>query len=127
MKILPSFRWQRNTIFRQNRWHKSKVESTVRIIPELEGSELPENGDNWELYCRQQVLLHHHYHSLAEAMGDCDTWATRYADLGLAINDNVNIADLVDEEYEETEDIDLESEGVLREEWMLAASIGANV
>ncbi|KAL2518025.1 Uncharacterized protein Adt_14272 [Abeliophyllum distichum] len=41
----------------------------------------------------------------------------------LAMNDCVNITDLVDEEYEETEDIDLESEGVLLEEWMLATSM----
>ncbi|KAL2462147.1 ATP-dependent DNA helicase [Abeliophyllum distichum] len=110
--------------FSKNRWHKSKVESIVRIIPELDGSELVENSEKWELYCRQQVLLHHHYHSLAEAIGECETWTIRYVDLGLAMNDSVNIIDLVDEEFEETEEIDLESEGVFLEEWMLAASMG---
>ncbi|KAL2458116.1 Uncharacterized protein Adt_46094 [Abeliophyllum distichum] len=85
---------------------------------------LLENSENWELYCRQQVLLHHHYHSLAEAIGECETWTLRYVDLGLALNDYVNITDLVDEEYEEIEDIELQSEGVLLEEWMLAASMG---
>ncbi|KAL2474410.1 Uncharacterized protein Adt_35146 [Abeliophyllum distichum] len=110
--------------FSKKRWHKSKVESIVRIIPELDGTELLENSENWELYYRQQVLLHHHYHSLAEAIGECETWTLRYVDLGLALNDCVNITDLVDEEYEETEDIELQSEGVLLEEWMLAALMG---
>ncbi|KAL2491750.1 ATP-dependent DNA helicase [Abeliophyllum distichum] len=102
--------------FSKNRRHKSKVESIVRIILELDDSELLENSENWELYCRQQVLFHHYYHSLAKAIGECETWTLRYIDLGLAMNDCVNITDLVDEEYEETEDIDLESEGVLLEE-----------
>ncbi|KAL2497795.1 Uncharacterized protein Adt_23345 [Abeliophyllum distichum] len=98
--------------FSKKRWHKSKVESIVCIIPELDGTELLENSENWELYCRQQVLLHHHYHSLAKAIGECETWTLRYVDLGLALNDCVNITDLVDEEYEEIEDIELQSEGV---------------
>ncbi|KAL2542626.1 Uncharacterized protein Adt_03604 [Abeliophyllum distichum] len=110
--------------FSKNRWYKSKVESIVRIIPELDGIKLLENSENWELYCRQQVLLHHQYHSLTEAIDDCKTWTLRYVDLGLAMNDCVNITDLLDEEYEKTEDIDLEFEGVLLEEWMLAASMG---
>ncbi|KAL2479994.1 hypothetical protein Adt_32960 [Abeliophyllum distichum] len=91
---------------------------------EVEGSKLLENGENWEVYCRQQVLLHHHYHSFAEALGECKTWAICYVDLDLAMNDSVNINDLVDEEFEEIEDVDLESEGVILEEWMLAASKG---
>ncbi|KAL2499053.1 ATP-dependent DNA helicase [Abeliophyllum distichum] len=110
--------------FSKNCWHKSKVESIVRIIPKLDGSELLENSENWELYCHQQVLLHHHYHSLAEAIGECETWTLRYVDLGLALNDCVNITDLVDKEYEVIEDIELQSEGVHLEEWMLAASMG---
>ncbi|KAL2475573.1 Uncharacterized protein Adt_36309 [Abeliophyllum distichum] len=94
--------------FSKNCWYKFKVESIVCIIPELEGSELLENSENWELYCRQQVLLHHHYHNLAKAIGECETWTIRYVDLGFAMNDSVNITDLFDEEYEEIEDIDLE-------------------
>ncbi|KAL2485119.1 Uncharacterized protein Adt_29875 [Abeliophyllum distichum] len=102
--------------FSKNRWYKSKVEFIVCIIPELDGIELLENSENWELYCRQQVLLHHHYHRLTEAIDECKTWTLHYVDLGLTMNDCVNITDLLDEEYEKTEDIDLEFEGVLFEE-----------
>ncbi|KAL2480001.1 ATP-dependent DNA helicase [Abeliophyllum distichum] len=57
-------------------------------------------------------------------MGECETWAICYVDLGLAMDDSVNTNDLVDEEFEEIEDVDLESKGVILEEWMLAASMG---
>ncbi|KAL2481044.1 Uncharacterized protein Adt_34010 [Abeliophyllum distichum] len=110
--------------FSNNIWHKSKIESIVRIIPEIECNVLVQNGEKWELYCRQQVLLHYHYRSLVEAKGEFETWSIRYFDLGLALNDTVNTTELVNDEFEEDEDIYLEVEGVPREEWMFAASMG---
>ncbi|KAL2474964.1 ATP-dependent DNA helicase [Abeliophyllum distichum] len=61
---------------------------------------------------------------LVEAKGAFETWSTRYFDLGLALNDTVNTTELVNDEFEEDEDIYLEVEGVPREEWMFAASMG---
>ena len=38
------------------------------MVPEFD-EDIPQNSEKWKSFCRQQVLLFHHYRSLEEAKG----------------------------------------------------------
>ncbi|KAL5698787.1 DNA helicase [Ranunculus cassubicifolius] len=99
-------------------WRNYKTHAVVRVIPDYDGHISP-SSDKWEGFCRQQVLLHHHYRSMDDAIGGFQLWADQYNHLGLqqANTSTENIED-------ELEDSETDEADHYHEEWMEAAAQG---
>lgn len=108
--------------FDRGRWQKYKVECVVRIVPEIRGKVTP-NTDQFESFCRQQVLLNNCYRSVEEAKGDFPTWAECYAELRRANENEDGELSMVEDEFEE--EIDPGDE-TLEREWMVASRMAPN-
>ncbi|KAI3858903.1 hypothetical protein MKX03_006972 [Papaver bracteatum] len=67
--------------------------------------------DNWELYCKQQVLLNSCYRSVQEAKQNFDKWSERYSVL---IRPTENPSD------------DTHAKGEHLDEWMVASAMAPN-
>jgi len=96
------------------------------LLPEIYG-DIPKNSEKWESFCRQQVLLFHHYRSLEEAKGLFHSWSEQYINLGYAASQTIIPPEPFDDDVEDDRDTEIDVEQIHREKWMLAASIGPNV
>ncbi|XP_026448675.1 uncharacterized protein LOC113348970 [Papaver somniferum] len=107
--------------FARRKWCKCRNEAVVRILPELVGNIMP-NTDQWESFCRQQVLLYSCYRSVREAKRDFQTWSEYYAELSGATENQVGDLNMVMDEFED--EIDSEEEPL--EDWMMLAEMAPN-
>ncbi|MCL7022582.1 hypothetical protein MKW94_006297, partial [Papaver nudicaule] len=107
--------------FDRGRWKKYRTEVVVRIIPEIGDKVIP-NTDQFESFCRQQVLLKSCYRSLDEAKRGFQTWAECYAELPCA-NENQDVElPMAEDEFSE----EIEPEEEFQEEWMILAGMKPN-
>ncbi|KAF6150924.1 hypothetical protein GIB67_026845 [Kingdonia uniflora] len=90
--------------YESNAWHKPRVESIVRIIPELNGN-IPHIGEKWD-----------------EAKGNFNTWADRYIKLGLT--EVPTLPNPIDDDIEDDPNMDTYIEQNQREEWMMTTTMG---
>ncbi|KAI3992758.1 hypothetical protein MKX01_021719 [Papaver californicum] len=97
------------------------VEAVVRILPELVGKIMP-NTDQWESFCRQQVLLNSCYRNVEEAKGSFQMWSEYYAELSRAIENQPTDLGMIEDEFEV--ESDLEDEQL--EDWMISAAMAPN-
>ncbi|MCL7036654.1 hypothetical protein MKW94_011518 [Papaver nudicaule] len=107
--------------FDRGRWKKYRTEVVVRIIPEIRDKVIP-NTDQFESFCRQQVLLKSCYRSLDEAKRGFQTWAECYAELSCAIENQDVELPMAEDEFSE----EIEPEEEFQEEWMIAARMKPN-
>ncbi|KAI3903891.1 hypothetical protein MKW92_023196 [Papaver armeniacum] len=80
------------------------------------------NTDQWESFCRQQVLLYSCYRSVGEAKRDFQTWSECYAELSRTTENQVGDLSMVMDEFEDESD----SEGEPQEDWMMLAAMAPN-
>ncbi|MCL7044102.1 hypothetical protein MKW94_009965, partial [Papaver nudicaule] len=106
---------------RRGRWHTSKVEAIIRILPEFVGIIMPDT-EKWESFCRQQVLLNSCYRSYEGAKRGFHLWSECYADLSFTAENQSSHIGAFDDEFEDESDLEDEAD----EDWMLFSGMGPN-
>ncbi|KAI3935332.1 hypothetical protein MKW98_027152 [Papaver atlanticum] len=107
--------------FASRKWCKFRDEAIVRVLPELVGNIMP-NTDQWESYCRQQILLCSCYRSVEEAKKGFQTWSECYAELSRTTENQIADVGMLMDEFEDESDPEEEP----LEDWMMLAAMAPN-
>ncbi|KAI3964409.1 hypothetical protein MKX01_028744 [Papaver californicum] len=108
--------------FVRKKWCNYRDEDVVRILPELVGNIMPDT-DQWESFCRQQVLLNTCYRSVEEAKRSSLTWSECYDVLSRATENQPVHLGMFEDEFEDENDAE-DTEPL--EDWMIAAGMTPN-
>ena len=93
--------------FNRDRWLTHKKHEIVRLAPEIDG-DIHKNSIKWESFCRQQVLLFHHYRVLEEAKGPLQSWSEQCINLGYAARQTMILPEPIDDDVEDDRDTEID-------------------